>query len=174
MRRCCRIYPPYAAVVMLSASSPLLAPAIASSSAPWLALTWSEPPSADLLFRHLLMPVAGVDFCARPLRLESRCTKSGFARLSATLGRGLLGTVPDARRARFCVRRGAERGGVLDTRMPPYNGVDTAASWAATGYFVLFFLTGILLVRHREAAIAWLGRVPRFLRPWLGSLLCTG
>ncbi len=157
-RRLCRIYLPFAAVILISAILCWVSPSIPALAGSWAGRTWSEDASGGLVLRHLLMPVMGVDLTLdRPgwsLVHEIRISLL-FPLLWLAVRRAPRAALAGS----FAVSLAGWRwSGCSDLGCLPFNGVDTGSSFGATAYFVPFFVLGILLARQREAVLASLGR----------------
>ncbi|MBV8399218.1 MAG: acyltransferase [Acetobacteraceae bacterium] len=165
VRRLCRIYLPYAFVVLLSAAAYWSSPEPPLPSQSWAAQTWSEPADPGLVLGHLLMPFAGanltLDRSAWSLIHEIRISLA-IPLLSLAVARMPWISIGAALALAIAGWRWT---GCSDLACLPYNGADTDVSFGATAYFVIFFLLGILLARQRERVAAWLRR---------GSRLCAG
>src|SRR5271166_2313503 len=160
IRRFCRIYLPYAAMVLISALASVLTVPLAAPAGAWLSHLWGEAVDVGLIIRHLLMPVAGVDLTldrvAWSLVHEIRVSMV-FPLLWLCGGRAprALLAVALALFAGGLRWSGCEALGCL-----PFNGVDTGGSFGATAYFLVFFVFGILLARQRPVVLDALRWVP--------------
>jgi peptidoglycan/LPS O-acetylase OafA/YrhL len=160
-RRLCRIYLPYAGMVLIAACASSATASLAPALKGWAARLWSEQASVGLVVRHLMMPVAGVDLTLDRVAwsLVHEIRISVVFPLLLLASRSSLALVLGSLMLFMCGHRwsGCSTLGCL-----PYNGADTAASLWASVYFVPFFALGLLLARHRSAvsaAAAWAGPV---------------
>ena len=158
LRRLCRIYLPYAAIVLLAASAAAATAPLAVAGQGWAGRLWSAPVSFGLIGRHLLMPVAGVDLTldrvawslVHEIRLSVVFPLLLLVASRAPLAAGLGSVALFAFGHRWS---GCDALGCL-----PFNGADTAGSFGATAYFVPFFVAGLLLARYRATIPALAGR----------------
>lgn len=147
LRRLCRIYLPFVAVLLLAAVAERATAGWAMEAEGWRARLWSEAATPARVAEHLLMPVAGADLTldrvAWSLVHEIRVSLFfplllAIARVSpALLAAGGVGALAIGHRASGCA----------SLACLPFNGTDTASSFAATLYFAPFFLGGLLLAR---------------------------
>jgi peptidoglycan/LPS O-acetylase OafA/YrhL len=160
LRRMCRIYLPYIAIVLISALISWSAPPLPAAAGAWIGRTWSAPADVALIARHLLMPVAGVDLTldrsAWSLVHEIRISLVFPALLLMALRAPLMTCAV----AVFLLAAGWHWAGCAGAECLPYNGVDTASSFGATAYFIPFFIAGILLAQFRDRAAFWLRTLP--------------
>src|SRR5271166_2205987 len=174
IRRFCRIYLPYAAMVLLSAAASVLSPPVAAPAGAWLSHLWGDAVDGGLIIRHLLMPVAGVDLTldrvAWSLVHEIRVSML-FPLLWLCVGRAprLLLAL-----SLLLFAEGLGWSGCGGVRCLPFNGADTAGSFGATAYFVVFFVLGILLARQRPGVVEALRRFPAPARALLWGVAVYG
>ncbi len=184
LRRLCRIYLPYAAMVLLAACAAAATGSLAVAEQGWAGRLWSAPVSAGLIARHLLMPVVGVDLTldrvAWSLVHEIRLSVV-FPLLLLAASRTPL-AVALGSMALFAF--GQRWSGCDAPACLPFNGAGTAASFGATAYFVAFFVAGLLLARNRAAipalaakagapglALAWTAAIAGLIVPFKFELL---
>jgi peptidoglycan/LPS O-acetylase OafA/YrhL len=165
LRRMCRIYLPYSAMILISAliswsAPPLLLSPTSITGDPWIGQTWNAPADAALIANHLLMPLAGVD-----LTLDrSAWSLVHEARISLVFPALFL--MASRSRSITCAAAlllsvaGWHWAGCAGADCLPYNGVGTASSFGATAYFIAFFVAGILLAQLRDRAALVLPTLP--------------
>jgi peptidoglycan/LPS O-acetylase OafA/YrhL len=174
VRRLCRIYLPYAAVIAISSVAYWCTPEPPTVPGSWAAQTWSEPADPGVIARHLLMPFAGADLTLdRPawslvheirISLVFPLIFLAVARMPcASLGAAVA-----------LAAAGWRWTGCSDLACLPYNGAETGGSFGATAYFAVFFVLGILLARQRDAVVAWVRRCVRPSRAALWAVALYG
>ena len=161
VRRICRVYLPFAGSILLSlVAYNLVRPTNIDGLSYWFNnLAWKEAPTSGLVARHLLMTGLNGDDSLNPvmwsLVYELRISLIFPVLFAATYRHPsvmLLGAIV----VHFAV---ALLIGCRSLQCTPYRGDTLAQSFALTGYFVVFFVAGIVLAKHRGKLV--LSSVPR-------------
>ena len=151
VRRICRVYLPFAVSILLSLVVYHLAqPTNIDSLSYWFNnLAWTEAPTFGLVGRHLLMTGLNGDDSLNPvmwsLVYELRISLI-FPLLFAAAYRHPTVTLLGAIAVHFAV---ALLIGCRSLQCPPYRGDTLLQSFALTGYFIVFFVAGIVLAKYR-------------------------
>ena len=170
LRRCCRIYPPFAAAILFSA---LLWMIVRPEPIPALSvwfndLAWTDPPTPKLISEHLLMTgIAGHD-SLNPvmwsLVYELRISIV-FPLLWLLVRRWPRASLAGALLVH--VMAGLAVGCEGRPDCTPFRGQDLLDSFVLTGYFAVFFVAGMVIARDRHLITSWLRGLSRW---WIAML----
>lgn len=159
-RRLCRIYLPFAGIVVIAAlAMAAIAPAPLADAPPWVNSLWDRPIGLPVVFENLLMTGSvydsDIDVVAWSLIYELRISLAMplLVMLVRTNTRCAIGL--SLVLSLVCARFGAEH-------CPTF--AETAADAVlATVYFVTAFAIGIALAVHLDSVRTAVGRAPRWL-----------